>query len=261
MTSPLFPRGLVVALQLLTRLPTPRLADHDGADLAGAAPYLPLVGAIVGVVVACAAWLFGHVSPLVGALGGLVAWAWVTGAVHLDGLGDVADALGAAHKEAGGSNSERFHAVLSDPHAGSFAVVAIGLVIAAKLALLASLPLVDRPLPLFAALVLVPAWARWGALVASRSLPSLKAGLGRSFAANGGAAMPIGWAVVLAAASACAAPVLLVALPLAGALVLYWRWRLGGVTGDCLGAGIEVTESLLLLALAVGARVGAPLLW
>ena len=242
----MMPRGLTIALQLSTRLPTPRLADYESADLARAAGWLPLVGLVIGGLVAAAAWTGGLVNPWVGALAGLIAWAWVTGAVHLDGLGDVADALGAAHR-----SPERFHEVLADPHAGSFAVVVIALQVAAKLVLLAALP----GAAMAAAIVLVPAWARWGALVWSGVLPSLKPGLGRSFAGQGSTVVVIGWAVALVAASAWLAPALLSALAVVVIVAAYWRWRLGGITGDCLGASIEVTESLLLLALAIGAAI------
>lgn len=250
----MMPRGLVIALQLLTRLPTPRLDTAESDDLARAQPFLPLVGLVVGVIVAAAAWAGAHVTPSVGALAGVVAWVWVTGAVHLDGLGDAADALGAAHR-----SPERLLAVLADPHAGSFAVVAIAVQIAAKLVLLAAIPMGSTSLAGLVALPLVPAWARWGALIWSR-LPSLKAGLGRRFSEGvGGLTALAAWGLVLAAASLWLAPPLLAALPIVAAVAGYWRWRLGGVTGDCLGAGIEVTESLLLLALAIGAAMGHPI--
>src|SRR3546814_4726192 len=96
----------------------------------------------------------------------------VTGALHLDGLGDIADGSGAAHKD-----RERLLAVLGDPHAGSFAVVAIALQLIAKLVLLHAL--IEREA--FIAVALVPFAARIGPLAWSRALPDLHAGLGSRF--------------------------------------------------------------------------------
>src|SRR3546814_12886838 len=89
-----------------------------------------------------------------------------------DGLGDIADGSGAAHKD-----RERLLAVLGDPHAGSFAVVAIALQLIAKLVLLHAL--IEREA--FIAVALVPFAARIGPLAWSRALPHLHAGLGSRF--------------------------------------------------------------------------------
>jgi len=238
-------------MQFLTRVPTPHLARFEPADLAKSSAYFPLVGLLIGGFVAGAVWAGAVINPWVGALAGLVVWIGVTGGVHLDGLGDIADALGAAHR-----SPEKFHAVLADPHAGSFAVIAIALQIAAKLVLLASLPVGVA----LVGLVLVPAWARWGTLVWSSLLPTLKPGLGQSFSSAKRSPVIAVWAAVLLAASLWFAPALASAVVVVALFAAYWRWRLGGVTGDCLGASVEVTESLLLLALVTGAHIGTPLL-
>ncbi len=121
--------------------------------------------------------------------------------------------------------------------------MAITLQIASKLVLLTLVPTTASPW----ALILIPAWARFGTLVLSFTVPSLKSGLGQRFSSDIRWSTIGAWSVVLIAASAW------VALPLLAALViiplgsLFWRWRLSGINGDCLGASVEVTESLLLL--------------
>jgi adenosylcobinamide-GDP ribazoletransferase len=235
-------RSFSHALQFLTRLPAPPIGVFDPADLSRSALWFPVVGAIVGAVVAAALWTGALASPWIGALLALAAWVWVTGGLHLDGLSDVADAVGAAHRSPG-----RFLDVLRDPHVGAFGVIAITLQLIAKVVLLHE---IAGP-PALVALVLIPAWARWGATVWSAAVPPLTTGTGERFAwhiDNRGVAVE---GVVLALLSAWLAPALLGALVIVPAIAAYWKYRLGGVTGDCLGAGIEVTETMLLLLIAV----------
>lgn len=233
-------RELILAVQFLTRIPTPQVTAFDPRELSRSAVYFPLVGLVIGAVVVLAAMMGSLITLNVGTLFALVAWVWITGGLHLDGLGDMADALGAAH-----SKPERFHEVLKDPHTGSFAVIVIVLQLIAKFVLLSEL--VGEAVPW--GLVLVPAWARWGTLVWSLSLPTLKAGMAERFAWDVGW-LPVGlWAVALGALSWWVAPVLLVSLVLVVLGAGYWRWRLGGITGDGLGASIEVMETVLLVAL------------
>ena len=240
------PHGLIIALQFLTRLPTPRLASEE--PLARGALYVPLVGLLLGALLALAVWTGSQIGPWIGALAGLILWIWATGGIHLDGLGDVADALAAAHKR-----PERFREVLADPHAGSFAVIAIALQIATKLVLLAALA--ERAG--FAALLLVPAWARWGALVWSWVVPPLKEGLARAFAGGAGG-LAIGlWGTALVGASLWVAPLLASAVLVVALGAWYGRRHLPGVNGDCLGAGVEVSESLLLVILLLQAQLKA----
>jgi adenosylcobinamide-GDP ribazoletransferase len=234
---------LVAAFQFLTRLPTPPLKTVGPADFSRSSVFFPLVGGVIGFCVVLAAMLGGMINAAVAGLAGVLVWVAVTGGLHLDGLGDVADGFGAAH-----GDPERFRQVLHDPHAGSFAVIAIALQIAAKLVLVASIIAAGQLWPL----ALIPAWARWGALVWSRALPALWSGTGERFAAEIGWLSIVLWGTVLAVASAWLAPNLLAALVIIPAALLFWRWRLGGISGDCLGASIEITETLLLLALLVG---------
>lgn len=237
-------RGLILAIQFLTRLPTPQVGEFHADDLARAAIWFPFAGLLVGVAVAAALMLGARVDPWLGALLGLLAWVWVTGALHLDGLCDLADALGAAH-----GDRNRLLSVLADPHVGAFGVVALVLQLLAKLVLLMLLARFE----LFWAVILIPAWARLGTLVWAR-LPSIKPGLGERFAWR----CPL-WSIALWGAILLAGAPLYPALLLAPPLILAWRAyllsRLGGMSGDALGAGVEWLESGLLLALVVTATV------
>jgi adenosylcobinamide-GDP ribazoletransferase len=237
-------KGLVVAIQFLTRLPTPRISVSSD-EFAASMRWFPAVGLIVGALVAGAGWAGARIDPWTGALFALIAWVAVTGALHLDGLGDIADASGAAHKD-----RERMIAVLGDPHVGSFAVVAIALQLLAKLVLLHAL----LDIQAFTAIALVPFAARIGPLVWSRALPDLHAGLGSRFR---NAVRPVDfiiWSLTLVAA-ACFSPSLLIA-PIIFLLWGGWLLRnIGGISGDGHGAGIELGESLLLAAALLWAHL------
>ncbi len=241
-------RGFLLALQFLTRLPVPLAGEFDAGALARSAAWFPAVGLVLGGLLAVAAWLGSQVDPWLGALLTLLAWVGLTGGLHLDGLADLADALGAAHRD-----RVRFLSVLADPHLGAFGAMALLLLLLAKLVLL--MLLIKFGAGLWG-VVLIPAWARLGALWWSQSLPPLKPGLGERFAWRAGATLPWLWAVALAALS----------LPLPGLLLvplLLWGWRhflatrVGGMSGDCLGAGVEVTEVLALWLLVSAAWLSA----
>ena len=238
-------RGLILAFQFLTRLPVPRVDDVEPLELARTAVWFPVVGLVIGVALALAVAIGGSLNPWLAALCGLLAWVAITGGLHLDGLADVADALGAAH-----ADPVRFHAVLKDPHVGSFGVIAIVLQLMAKFVLLAQLPAAV----LLPALVILPAWARWGPLVWSLLAPPPADGPhSRGMAARLRAGQdwrPAGaYAGGLVLASLWLAPALLSTVVIVPLVALYWHRRLGGMTGDCHGASVELVETLLLAAL------------
>ncbi|SEM97615.1 cobalamin-5'-phosphate synthase [Sphingomonas gellani] len=236
-------RGFLLALGFLTRLPVPALVATD-ADFATAIRCYPLVGLVIGMLVAGAGWLGMQVEPWVGALAALATWVGVTGALHLDGLADLADGLGAAH-----GDRDRLIAVMADPHVGSFGVVALVMQLLAKLVLLhALLPLGWWPV------ALIPFASRIGPLLWARLLPPLKPGLGARVATAVRRRDLIGWALLLLA-GAVAAPFLLAAFALIAGYLGWLRARLGGVNGDAHGAGIEIVEMGLLLAAVI---VGTP---
>lgn len=236
-------RGFLLALQFLTRVPAPRIVASD-QDFAASMRWFPAIGLIVGALVAAGGWIGAHVDQWTAAMIALAMWVGVTGALHLDGLADIADATGAAHKD-----RDRLLAVLADPHVGSFAVVAIAMQLIAKLVLLHFL--IGQQAWL--ALILIPFCARIGPLVWTRWLPPLHAGLASRFR---DAVRPIdilSWLAVLAGAVWACPP--LIATP---ALLFLWgrhvRRSMGGISGDGHGAGIELVETGLLLAATAGAR-------
>ena len=248
-------RGLALAVQFLTRLPVPAVAAYDERALARSTIWFPVAGMLVGACVALAMaaglgiaqWRgIGASGQWLAALAGMVIWVWVTGGLHVDGLADLADALGAAHRD-----PARLAEVLKDPHTGAFGVMAVVLLLLSKLILLMLWANAALPLP---ALLLVAAWGRWGAMVWAHALPALTGGYGERFAWSLRRSHLVWSGLLLALLSLWLMPVLLPAGLLAAALwYVFLHRRLGGMCGDALGAGIELAEVLMLLAGIVGA--------
>jgi len=244
-------RGLSSAGRFLTSLPLP--GGPDAGDLGRAAGWFPVVGAVIGMLLAGAylgsSWL---VPPLLAAVIVAALWALLTGGLHLDGLADAADGLG------GGWSREETLAIMRDVRTGAYGVAAIGLVLALKVGALAGL----APALGWRAVLLAAVLARAAPLGLVRLCPPARAeGAGHAFAltvARGGmlaaTLVPVGLALGLFGVPGLV-PLALIALATVG-FAGYLRRRLGGLTGDCLGALVEVSEALTLLALAALAHRG-----
>jgi adenosylcobinamide-GDP ribazoletransferase len=244
-------RSLLCALGLLTILPVGLRTPLSEAELGRSRFYFPLVGALVGGLVggwtALVALL--PVGPAVQAFVVLLFWVTITGALHLDGLCDLCDGI------FGGRTPEERLRILKDPHLGSFGLVG-GILL-----------LLGKQVVLTEALYRWQGAAAWllGGSVAAARCTALSLAAGAKYPRPEGTAKAIieasaGWEgpvyaacgfALLMAATPILEPVLIVIPFVAGlASVLALRWlcqrRLGGVTGDCLGAGIELAEWTML---------------
>jgi adenosylcobinamide-GDP ribazoletransferase len=245
-------RALLVALQFLTRLPLPALAPPDATLRGRSVLYYPVVGLLIGVLLATLAWLLEPASVLLAAALVLLGWVLLTGGLHLDGLADSADAWIGGH-----GNRERTLAIMKDAASGPAGVSALVLVLLLKFAALATL-LELRHWP---TLLLAPVLGRVALVFLLWSTPYVRSGgIGVAQAAN----LPRAGAVAVLLLVASALPGLYGARGaglLATLTVLLWalrrlmRQRIGGITGDTLGASCEIVEAtvLVFMALAGGA--------
>lgn len=240
--------GFAVAAAFLTRVPL-AVAPSAGGSLAAGFWAFPLVGAGVGGAAALA-FLTAQVLGLgdgAAALAAVLASAALTGALHEDGLADAADGL------FGGHNRERRLAIMRDSRHGTFGVLALVAGVGLRAAALARLgDPVRAGLALVAAhavsRALLPATMR--ALAPARS-DGLGAGAGTPNPAQAAAAAAIGAALALAALGPLRGLVALIAAGAAvGAAAGLARRRIGGYTGDVLGAFQQVGEVVMLLAAA-----------
>jgi len=239
-------RRLLLAIQFLTRLPTPPVRDFRQEEMLTCTHWFPLVGLLIGAMLAMTAFAATLLDPWLGALAALLLWAWVTGALHLDGLADVTDGLGAAHR----SPARQLEA-MRDPHIGGMGAVSLILLLLAKLVLLMLLLREETWL----ALLLIPAWARLGTLYWAATVTPLSAGMGEQFSWSISRPALLLWWLLLALLSFWLAPLLLLA-PLVGlAWTAFLQHRVGGMTGDGLGAGVEITETALLALLVIGVLI------
>lgn len=235
--------GLFAAVRFLTILPAPAPGSLPGAAQR-AVPWYAVAGLLVAAAVAAAAVAASAVLPAGPAAAvAVTAWVVLTGALHLDGLADSADAACAAVP------AERRLEILRDVHHGTFAVVAVGVVLVAKFSALAS---VDGEAAAALALVTIVA-ARAAVLLPMRLFPPARAeGMGAA-ARSGATTGAVGAGVAVAAATALVAIGVAGLLAVAGAIgcALAAGWwlsaRFGGLTGDAFGAIIEVTEVVTLL--------------
>lgn len=247
-------RLFLVALQFLTRLPV-RLTRFEPAWLNDCVRHFPLVGALVGgvgavvLVVALQFW-----PPAVAAVLALAVTIALTGGFHEDGLADTFDALG------GVVPRDRALAIMKDSRIGSYGALALGLSLLLRAALLAILA--TRPtLIAVAALLASHAFARAAAVGVMVSLPyggdaeHAKAKPLALAVAPLNFGIALGWCGLLGLALAAldVYPLQLLAAFVAAAGVALWmrhwlRQRLGGYTGDGLGATEQLAEIAVLLA-------------
>jgi adenosylcobinamide-GDP ribazoletransferase len=232
--------GFLAALQFLTRLPVPARSEYRPDNLAKSAPFFPLIGLLVasgGLGVRFV--LARHLSRSVTVVFILIYLVLITGALHEDALGDSADGFG------GGWNKDQVLAIMRDSRIGSYGAIAISLSLLARFVLLGEL----APEKFAGYFIAAQVLGRWTALPLSFFLPSARAesGQGRLVAGK------ISWISLIVGtllAAAIAATVLrygalwagLTALFVTATSGFYYSRRIGGITGDCLGATIQLTE-------------------
>lgn len=248
-------RLFLTAVQFYTRIPVPRWVGHSDAQLAAATPYFPLVGMLIGLITGLtftfAAEGFG---PQIAAVLSLGVGVLLTGAFHEDGFADVCDGFG------GGYSKERVLEIMKDSRVGAFGAIGIGLLLLLQAAALAETPSwgVSSVLAIIAAhslsraLALCVAW--WLPYVREDASSKAKPVVSGLSAAPVMAALLLGLLPLVAFAWQFAVTQALVALLLAliGVLMcaLRFKKRLGGYTGDCLGAAQQVAFTALLLGFA-----------
>lgn len=238
---------LRIAVQLLTRLPVGAPAEPDPADLGRSVVYYPVVGLLLGLVLALVSGILGDGPPLLGAVILVVLWMGFTGLLHMDGLADSADAWLGGH-----GDPDRTLEIMKEPTTGPAGVAVMMAAVLIKVAALAAL------LPAAAVLVAVPVLARAGTTWLLLTTDYVRSeGMGATASANipqvaGYAAVTL---AVLFGLFLTGAPGF-GALVAGGIILVFLRWlmqqRINGVTGDTLGAAIEVVEATLLAVLAYG---------
>lgn len=241
-------RSLLIALQFLTRLPITLAQPPLPQERGGSMLYYPLVGLIIGLLLALLQWLLGTPDPWLEAALLLTAWVIVTGALHLDGLADSADAwLG------GRGDPQRTLEIMKDPRSGPAGVSAVVVLLLVKFAALTALLRAE----LWLALLIAPVVARTAVLGLFLTTPYVReGGLGSDLAAH----LPRNAATVLLALVAAALPLLfggqglrlLVGVTLTGWLLRRLMLRhIGGMTGDTAGALVEIIEAVCLVLVAL----------
>lgn len=240
---------LYTAIAFFSRIPTPRNLEYSDDAQSRAFRYFPLVGIIIGVIGAAVFMLSGYVLPqIVAVIVALAAMMLATGCLHEDGVADFFDGFG------GGTTPEKVLAIMKDSHIGAYGVVSLIVLLALKIALLSELPYEQIPLVIIAS----QAFARTTPILLINSSQYVRVGESKaSFTRN-----RISTGNLLIALAFGLAPL---------ALFLDWRFfailvvcttllffgfraylhkRIGGFTGDTLGALEQFTELVFLLTIS-----------
>jgi adenosylcobinamide-GDP ribazoletransferase len=241
--------NLLAALQFLTRVPI-RLRREP--SLPATVAWFPVAGAIIGAAVGgVAAGLWFVVPPIIAGSVAIAVGLLITGAFHEDGLGDIADAFG------GGWTVERRLEILKDSRHGTYGVAAICASVVIRMIALGSLP---GPWAMFTGAVAAHTMGRVAAVAMAGTMrlathSGLGADYGRSTTRTRAAVSVVAgiaittlavgwWSAVLTGAA-------VVAVVATGTLA---RRKIGGISGDVLGATEQVAECLCLVALSAQAR-------
>ena len=237
-------RNLISALQFITILPLGKVESYDPPKMA---PYFPLVGILLGLLVA----LFDAVvirfwAPPVAALLDVILLTVLSGAFHIDGLGDTADGLLSPR-----SKDEALE-IMKDSRLGTMGLVAILFGLSLKWGGIASLNAHRTVL-----LIVVPAYARAAILFGMRYLPYGRVdGTGKPFFSEKisvkhfwGLIFPIGLSLIIGLKAIWLNLTFVIIIVL---IIFFYKKRMGCITGDMLGAMVEITEAGLFIMISFG---------
>lgn len=249
-------KGIVLQIQFLTRIPIPVNVDYSERAFAAGAVFAPVIGLFIGLIAAGVYLLFALLDarPLA-ILAGLVSEIAITGGIHLDGLADTFDGLFSYRTK------EKVLAIMKDSRLGTGGAIGLFIVLALKYALLFSLP--DNYL--VACLVVMPALSRmtisWCAglsTYARTGEKSMAAGLIEyTGALEVGIATLFGFLIGFLFLKMTAVPLLMIVVACTLLMNLYARFRIGGITGDIIGAVIELSELVFLFSVLMLDRMYA----
>ncbi len=250
-------RLFLTAIQFFTRIPVPRWVGHSARQLEQAVRYFPLVGICVALLAAAALWLSAHMLPLSLAVGlSMAVSILITGAFHEDGLSDFADGMG------GGHSKEKALEIMKDSRVGAYGVIALVLVLLLKYQALMTLSNLHPLFYVTATLIGGHAISRLMAASimltqdyvrdddSARAKPAAQKISHTSFSV----ALLISIVtldILFAAGAKTSAVFAAVAAALLMRMYLAWRLqkKLGGYTGDCLGAVQQLSELAFYLGL------------
>lgn len=250
-------RLFFIALQFFTRLPIPRWVGFEEQWLQHASRYFPAVGVVVAALTSLVFAIAAYVLPnAIAILLAMIASIYLTGAFHEDGFADTCDGFG------GGTSTERVLEIMKDSRIGAYGTIGIGLMLSLK----------------WIALTYMPFWVVIGALLIAHPLSRLFAVSliwRMQYAKENGKAKPMAQQMsnteFLIATLTTAVPIVVillfgwlpwmrVAMGIALATLACFQMarlfqrRIGGYTGDCLGAVQQLTEVLFYLGLLIAIR-------
>lgn len=241
-------RSFLVALAFLTVVPIRVREAPRPEDVARSRYWYPVVGFLLGALLGGATALGSYLpSPLVAAFLVLLLWVVITGALHLDGFCDLCDGL------FGGHTPEDRLRIMKDPHVGTFGLAGALLLLLGKFVLLSELMRQTQLAPWLVASAVAVARCSTLVMAGGARYPRLE-GTGKVFVQGairvdqgiGALSAPL-VAYCLTGRFFSAALLCLLGLLSVAGLRWFCQRRLGGITGDCLGAGIELTELVMLL--------------
>jgi adenosylcobinamide-GDP ribazoletransferase len=242
---------LTLAISFLTILPVIDQRPASEETVAASFSWFPIVGFFLGVALVGEDWILAHFfAQVIRSVLIVASLVVVTGAVHLDGLADTADALGA------GRDRERALDILRDSRVGTFGASAIFFDLTLKILALSTLAGTRR----YAALIIAPTLARFAMVMVGVGIPYLReSGAGTAFVSS----QNLGWrrrvavifliidcAILLSPFRTVGALAISIALLIAFLMHLFYRRWLGGVTGDLIGACGELVEIAVLVTMA-----------
>ena len=235
--------SLALALRYLTIAPLPAGPHVEPTTLGRAAAWFPVIGLALGLTVAAGEWAASAVfPPLLDALLAVTLWKLLTGGLHLDGLADCFDGL--VGRDAG----DRLR-IMRDSRIGAFGAIGLILFLLLEVAAVSELPAGTRWRALFAAPALARALPPLVAWIFPAATPLGQGAMFRSglTPVRVALALALGGAVTLAALGLAGVVAGVIAGSAGVGLGWFFTRQLGGVTGDVLGAIIEVSELTVLL--------------
>ncbi|HEU4622652.1 MAG TPA: adenosylcobinamide-GDP ribazoletransferase [Burkholderiaceae bacterium] len=254
-------RLALIALQFLTRVPIPSWIGFESQWLHASARHFPLVGMLVGTCAAAVLWASAWWWPMpIAVVLSIVATVWLTGGFHEDGLADTCDGLG------GAVSRERALEIMKDSRLGSYGALGLVLMLALKALALVSLANVDL-VQACGAIVFAHTVSRAATVVLLRVLPyagdpaHAKAKPMAQRVSHMGVFIALAWGVFIAVPLCAIAvrPVTTATIATIACACVCGRWfkkRLGGYTGDTLGATQQLTEVACYLAWLASALRG-----